>query len=161
MWRQTLSSVLKWALIFFGMTIFWICFEKWMGWHGPQIGQHATFSLFYDGLFVLVFLLAFRDQRHQDPEFGSSWHARLLYGLALTLAVTALSPIVQYLWHQVISPEFFPNIIEMAVEHQILSKAQAEAQFNLASYIRQNLIGTFIFGVLSTGILSIFIRNRH
>ena len=59
----------KWAIILFTVTIIWMVFEKLMGWHGLNIGDHATYTNIYDLLFAGVFALAFREQRSRTEYF--------------------------------------------------------------------------------------------
>lgn len=153
--------ILKWALILFGATIVWMVFEKLMGWHGPRIADHATYTNLYDLVFLTVFVFAFRDKRSRQPDGILTWKEGLLYGISITAVITLLSPLTQTIIHRLISPEFFPNIINMAVEKQILTQESASARFNLTSYIFQNMIGTFILGTVFTMILALFFGKQR
>lgn len=151
---------LKWALLLFLATLTWMVFEKLMGWHGDRIDEHAIYTNLYDLVFLLVFIFAFREKRSSYPDRKMTWKQGLIFGLVITVLITALSPLTQTIIHKVISPEFFPNIIAMAVDQEILTREAAEARFNLGSYILQNMIGTFILGLLFTMILTIVFGKR-
>lgn len=150
-----------WGMVFLTVTITWIFIEKWMGWHSERIAERALYTIIYDVLFFGIFLGAFLNQTKRDLDFRTEWRNRVRFGLGLTLIVTALSPLVQFTWHRWISPEFFPNVIKLLVDNGIMSREDAITEFNLRSYIRQNLIGTFLLGLLCTSLLSIFIRKRR
>ncbi|MCB9081771.1 MAG: DUF4199 domain-containing protein [Lewinellaceae bacterium] len=149
----------KWGIIFFVVTLGWMLLEKLMGWHGPWINQHAQFSNLYDGVFVAVFALAFWENRRKAVTNKLGWVQGFLFGLGITLIVTALSPLTQTIIHKVISPEFFPNVIRLAVDNEILTQAAAEAKFNLRNYIFENLVGTFVLGICCTSVLAFVFRK--
>lgn len=149
---------IKWSVLFFVATITWMLLEKLMGWHGPRINQHAQFSNLYDGVFVAVFALAFWENRRKAATNKLGWVKGFLFGLGITLIVTALSPLTQTIIHKVISPEFFSNVIRLAVDNEMLTQEAAEAKFNLRNYIFENLVGTFVLGICCTAVLAFVFR---
>lgn len=155
---QSNKRVLVWTLILFISTLSWMVFEKLMGWHGVRISDHATYSIFYDALFILVFYLAFRANKQQSDHL--SWKDGFFFGLKITTLMALLSPLTQTIIHRIISPEFFPNIIDFAVENNILSRSEATERFNLTTYMVQNAIGTSILGLLTTCTMALIMRKR-
>lgn len=151
--------LIKWAAVFFTATLLWMVFEKLMGWHGARIAQHARYSLIYDTVFVTVFVLAFLDRKRSGDPCAFTLAKALKFGLALTVAVTLLSPLVQVITHRVISPEFFPNVIRLAADNNLLTESAARGKFNLGNYIVENLVGTFALGAICALILA-FIVGR-
>ena len=152
----------KWAAIFFAATLAWMFFLLSLGWHSENIESHATYSLIYDILFIAIFTLAFVDKRKSIKPESFPFKKALKFGILLTILVTLISPIVQTVTHKFISPEFFPNIIELAVSNNILTQEEALAKFNLRNYILENLIGTFLFGLALSLVLSaIFKKNKQ
>jgi hypothetical protein len=151
----------KWASILFTVTLLWKVFEKIMGWHGPQIEKHALYSNMYDLLFVTIFVFALLGIRKKRFAGEMTWKQGFLSGLIITVLITAVSPITQFLAHKVISPEFFPNIINLAVENGVLSSETAEAKFNLNNYILENLVGTAIIGTVCALLLPLFMMKKH
>ena len=71
-----------------------------------------------------------------------------------------LSPLTQTITSLVITPEFFPNMIDYAVDKGKMSQPEAEAYFNLKSYIMQGLIGAPVMGLITTAIVAIFTRKK-
>ena len=154
------KTTIKWAAILFVATLIWMMFEKYMGWHGEKIDRHAIFTHLYDGLFLVVFILAFRKKRKKMKGRAFRWSHGFKFGLGITLIMSALSPLTQILIHKFISPEFFPNVINYAVENGALTREAAENQFNLKSYIIQNIIGTFTLGGVISAVLALVFRKR-
>ncbi|MEL7002842.1 MAG: DUF4199 domain-containing protein [Bacteroidota bacterium] len=155
------KAELKWGIMLFVATIVWVLFEKLMGWHSDNIDQHAVYSALYDVVFVLIFAFAYKSRRRQVSMENFQWKDRLTLGLGITLVITILSPLTQAIIHKMISPMFFENIIKLAVDNDLMSIQEAEAKFNLPNYIVENLIGTFILGLICTLALSFFFRNRN
>jgi hypothetical protein len=151
---------IKWGLIFFVVTLCWILFEKAMGWHGDNISQHAKYSIIYDAVFISIYSLAFWNKKKQVLPGAFTWGRGFKFGAALTGMVTALSPLVQIIMHKLISPAFFPNVIKLAVENNLLTQSAAEKQFNLGNYIIENIIGTFALGILCSLILAIIFKTK-
>ena len=150
---------LKWSAIFFFTTILWLIIEKMMGWHDEKITEHATYSIIYDGLFILIFVLAFWNRRRQSGFKGFSWRNGVAYGMVITCIITVLSPLVQTIMHKFISPDFFQNVIEIAVNHNLMTLAEARNKFNLGNYILENLIGTFALGTLCSLVLAFLFKK--
>jgi len=82
-----------------------------------------------------------------------------LTGIIITLIVTALIPLTQYITTTFISPDFFPNMIEHAAEQGVMSAEAAEDYFNLGSYIIQGLIGAPLMGILTTAVVAFFTKK--
>lgn len=150
----------KWSAILFFTTILWMVFEKMMGWHAEKIAEHANFSIIYDGVFISVFVFAFWDKRRLTSFNSFPWGKGFKFGMLITSFITLLSPLVQTITHELISPDFFSNIIELAVKHNLLTYTEAKNKFNLGNYILENIIGTFALGAICSLVLAfVFKRN--
>ena len=74
-----MKPVLKWTAVLFAVTIVWMYFEKWMGWHSVNIQDHYLYTNIYDALFVLVISLSLWEWRKNTPDQELKWkraHAR-------------------------------------------------------------------------------------
>ena len=93
---------------------------------------------------------------------GTMTHSQgLISGIILSAFIALLSPLTQWITSTIITPEYFPNVIEYALESgYVETRAEAEAQFNLNSYMVQGAIGALIMGILTTAIAMIFIRSK-
>ncbi|MGB5316244.1 MAG: DUF4199 domain-containing protein, partial [Robiginitalea sp.] len=61
----------------------------------------------------------------------------------------------------IITPEYFPNVIAHSVETGYHSSLEeAEAYFNLNSYILQATVGTLIMGVITSAVVAFFVRTK-
>jgi hypothetical protein len=150
---------IKWGLIFTAVALLWMLFEKGMGWHGEKIAQHPTYTNIFAVLAIAVFVFALLDKRKQ---LGGhmTWMQGFVSGVIISVIVTILSPLAQWLTHTVISPEYFSNAIAYSVETGLVSQEEAESFFNLQSYLVQGAIGSLMLGVVTSAIVALFVRKK-
>ena len=153
------SIEIKWGIIFFVVALVWMYFEKMMGWHGENIDQHATYTLLFMPIAILIYVLALREKKQSNGGL-LSWKEGFKSGLIIALVVAVLSPVSQYIVHTVISPDYFDNVIKYSVDNGLLTQEQAEMNFNLKSYMWQAVIGAIGAGAITSAIVSLVIRNR-
>lgn len=155
------KTEIKWGVIFTLVMIAWMVFERLMGWHGPNIDQHASMTNLFAVPAVAVYLIALIDKRNNDLDGSMSWNEGFMCGVIITLVATVLSPIAQVIIHTVISPEFFDNMIAHSVEEGMLSQQDAESTFTLGSYITISLLGTPIMGILTSAVVALVTKKDH
>jgi len=151
---------LKWGIIFVIVSLIWVYFEKIMGWHGKNIASHAIYTNFFAIVAILIYVLALLDKRKNYYGGTMTWMDGFITGLIISMVVTVLSPLSQYITHQWISPEYFPNIIRHSVESGQLSQEEAESHFNLGSYILQSAIFGLVAGSITSVLVALFIKKK-
>lgn len=151
---------IKWGLIFTVAALIWMVFEKLMGWHDENIEMHPYMTNIFAIVAIGVFVFALRAKRRQ---LGGSitWKEGFVTGILISVVVALLSPLAQWITSTVISPGFFPNAIKYAVEHGKSTQAEAEAYFNLKSYIIQGSLGGLVMGVATSAIVAFFIKTKR
>ncbi|MCU4157476.1 DUF4199 domain-containing protein [Carboxylicivirga sp. A043] len=156
---KKIAIELKWGVIFFAIVLLWTVFEKSIGLHDERIDKHYILTNFFAIPAIIVYVLALLDKRKWLG--GSmSWSQGFLSGLIIAVIVSLLSPLGQYLTHEYLSPEYFPNIIALTVEQGKMTLEQAEAYFNLNNYIKVSMLGAIMMGALTAGIVAIFTRKK-
>ena len=80
-------------------------------------------------------------------------------GLIITVILTVLSPLLQYITNEFITPDYFRNMIAYSVENGKMTQAEAEKEFNLSNYMLMGTIGTLMMGLITTAIVAIFTRR--
>ena len=150
---------IKWGVIFTIVTLLWLLFERLMGWHGENIDEHASMTIWFAVPAILVYLLALLDKRKNDLDGAMTWLQGLMTGFYITLVVVALSPFAQLFIHNVITPEYFQNMIDYAVSSSNMERGEAEEYFSIGNYIKQGLIGSFFMGVVTSAVVAIFTRK--
>ena len=156
-----IQTEIKWGFIFTLSGLIWMIFEKSMGMHDEHLEQHANFTLWYAPIAIMIYVLALRDKKR------TFYHGRMTYlqgfisGLIMTLVVLILTPFSQYISHEFISPQYFPNIIRLSVEKGQMTQEEAEAHFTLMGYIQQSLIFAAFMGVLTSAMVALLTRSKN
>jgi uncharacterized membrane protein YhaH (DUF805 family) len=150
---------LKWGLIFTAMMLIWMIGENLTGLHDVHIDKHPIFTNLILFPAVLIFVLALREKRDKDLGGKMTWMQGFIAGLLISVVVAALSPLVQYLTHVIISPQYFENAIAYSVESGNATQGEAESFFNLGSYLIQGAVGAIFMGMITSAIVSFFVRK--
>ncbi|GMQ27304.1 hypothetical protein Aoki45_39870 [Algoriphagus sp. oki45] len=151
---------IKWGLLFILSGLIWMILEKSLGWHDVHLEKHATYTLFYAPIAILIYVLALIDKKRTDYHGKMTYVQGLVSGIIVTVIVVILTPLSQYITHTYISPEYFPNIIDMSIQQGYMDEEEAKAYFSLNNYILQSSIFAAFMGILTTAVVSIFIRSK-
>ncbi len=150
----------KWGVVFTLISLLWIAFEKLQGWHGPKIEQHATYTNFFALVAIVVYVFALLDKRKRDLGGYMTWKQGFFSGAIVSVVVALLSPVSQWITHEVISPEYFSNVIEYSVANNLISAEEARKNFNLSSYIIQGTSFALLVGLATSALVAIFTRRK-
>jgi hypothetical protein len=151
---------IKWAVIFIAAILVWMIFEKLVGLHTTHIDKHALYTNFFAIPAIVIYVFALLDKRNNYFNGFISWKDGFITGLIITLIITVLTPLTQIIISNIITPEYFPNIIEYSVKEGMMTLEEAEKYFSLSSYIMQGAIGSFIMGIITSAIVALFIRKK-
>ena len=157
---NNLKHALKWGIIFTFAYFAWMFFEKAMGWHDVKIAQHPTYTNIFSVIAIVVYVFALRDKR---KELGGTmtWKQGFVAGVLVSVVVAVLSPLVQWITHTAITPDYFANAQAYSVSTGKVTQEQAETFFNLQSYILQASIFGLIVGVITSAIVALFVRRKE
>lgn len=153
------SLEIKWGIIFTVAALLWMAIEKLAGWHDEGIANHAIYTNIFAIIAIALYVLALRSKRRQLGN-QMTWKEGFISGAIISVVVVVLSPLSQLITHYLISPSYFPNAIKYAVESGHSTQEEAEAFFNLNSYLMQASIGALIMGLITSAIVAFFVRNR-
>ena len=152
------STELKWAIIYFIIYLLWMALEKSMGWHGESIEKHPIYSMLFFVVAIVVFVFALLDKRSELKTM--TWTQGATSGVVMSIIIAVFSPLSQYIVHNIISPEYFPNAIQAAVSNGRMTQEQAEAFFNYGSYVLQDAGGSLIFNIIFVAVVAYFLKNK-
>jgi hypothetical protein len=156
---KKLKIEIKWALIFVTMQLSWMLMEKLTGLHETHIDKHAFFTNGVAILAFLIYALALLDKRKNHYHGKMTYLQGFVTGIWITLIVTLLTPITQYITSYWISPEFFNNMIAFSVSQGKMSQEKAESFFNFNSYLLQSTLFGPVAGIVTSAIVAIFTRK--
>lgn len=159
---QKYAIEIKWAFIFLGMTLAWMLLEKLSGLHGKYIDYHLYLTNLFAIPAVWVYVLALKDKKKQYYGGQMNYKQGFVSGLIITVIVTLFSPLSQWIISNVITPEYFPNVIKRSVEiGYYKTTAEAEANFNYANYAKQSTIAALVMGLVTSAIVAFFVRTKN
>jgi hypothetical protein len=133
-------------------------FERAMDWHDELIEKHPMYTNFFGILAILIYFLALRDKRKNFFNGIMSWRQGFISGIVVTIVITLLTPLSQYLVYKYISPDYFRNIIEYSVDNNRMIRRDANALFNLKSYIIQSTSWALVMGVVTAAIVAWLVK---
>ncbi|MBX2923379.1 MAG: DUF4199 domain-containing protein [Chitinophagaceae bacterium] len=152
---------IKWAVIFIIMSLLWMLLEKLSGLHSTHIDKHMYLTNLYAIPAVIVMVLALKDKKKNYYQGQMSYTQGLISGVIISAIIALLSPLMQWVISYIITPEYFPNVIEYSLKtgyHK--TREAAEAYFNYKNYAMQSTIASLVMGVVTTAIAMIFIRTK-
>jgi hypothetical protein len=106
---------IKWAIIFVVMTLIWMVLEKLVGLHDEHIDKHPIYTNFIAIPAIAIYVFALLDKRKNFYKGAMTYKQGFITGLIITAIVTVLSPLTQYITSTIITPEYFPNMINYSV----------------------------------------------
>ena len=150
---------LKWALIFTGMMFLWMIGERLTGLHDVHIDKHPIFTNFVAIPAIIIFGLALREKRDKDLNGKMTWSQGFISGLIISVIIAALSPIMQFITLNYLSPQYFENAIAYSVESGNATQEEADSFFNINNYMFMGAISSVFMGMVTSAIVSIFVRK--
>ena len=142
------------------MMLIWMFLERLTGLHSTNIDYHPIFTNLILLPVIAIFVMALKDKRKNFYNGSMNYRQAFFAGLIITIIVTVLNPLTQYFISTVISPHFFDNAINYAVENNKMTQVDAEQYFNLKTYIIQGTLGSLIMGLVISAIVSLFIKSK-
>lgn len=157
---RNIKIEVKWALIFILTSLAWMALEKALGWHDEKIADHAILTNIFAIPAIAIYVFALLDKRKNYYHGRMTYKKGFLAGLIITLIVAFFSPITQYITSMLITPDYFSNVIEYAVSSGTMTQPDAEAFYNLKSYMVQSVIGAAIMGIITSAVVALFAQTK-
>jgi hypothetical protein len=151
----------KWAIYFSIIALGWMYFEKIMGWHDEKIHLQQIYTMFFGIIAILIYVFALLDKKKNYFNNTMDWKQGFISGAILSLIIAAFTPITQYIALEIISPEYFTNVINYTVEKKRMTLEDAEHHFTLANYIYMNTFFGLSSGIVTAAIVAFFIKTKN
>lgn len=147
---------IKWGLIFSFMGLVWMVLERAIGLHDELIAHHATYTNLIAIPAIAIYVFALLEKRRVYYNGKMNYWQGFKTGLLITLLVTLLTPLTQWITLKIITPQYFENVIAYAVEAGKMTQQEALDYFNFKSYMIQSVLGAPIMGIITAGIVAAF-----
>ena len=154
------STEIKWGVIFFISMLIWIGIERAAGLHSTHIDKHAVYTNIFAIVAIALYVFALREKREKDYSGTMSWKQGFISGLIISVVVTVLSPLGQWITHTIITPDYFSNVIEYSVSSGKMTREAAEQYFSLGGYVVQSMIGALVMGVVTSAVVALFVKKK-
>lgn len=141
--------------------LLWMVLEKQIGLHDEYLEWHQYVTLLYIIPAIWIYVLALKDKKRNFYNGEMNFKQGFISGLIISLIVTLFSPLNQWIISEVITPDYFKNVIAYSVEtgyHENME--EAEAQFNLETYIVQSTIWALVMGIITSALVALFVKTK-
>jgi hypothetical protein len=150
---QKIRLELRYAMLITLLMLLWLALEFMVGLHDAYIQYHPYVTMFAILIPVVCSRMALREK--QELHNGKlPFKSALRTGMLITAFSAALAVPSQLIFHYLINPDFFDNMIKYSVQHGKQNMEQATMYFNLTSYMVQSVIGTLVLGTIINFIMA-------
>jgi Protein of unknown function (DUF4199) len=154
------TTEIKFSLILTLLTITWTAAEKLLGFHDEHIALHPFISMLILIPLIYIYYCCLTEKKHKHYHNLMSYWQGLMTSIRFSAITALLAPLSQVLISKVITPSYFQNAIAYSVKHNFMSQVDAEAHFNLNSYIVQSVMGCLLMGCLIGLVLAAVCKTR-
>lgn len=158
---KKIGTEFKWGIIFSIIAKLWMLLEKLVGLHGQLIEYQAVFTYLFAIPAIIMFVLALRDKRKNYYNGIMTWIEGFVSGLIMTAVITLLMPVIQYVTHTFITPDFFENAVNLAIESGKMGLIEARKHFNINNYIIRGMVGSAVLGTTASAIIAFFLKENE
>lgn len=152
---------IKWALILIIMSLLWVVLERLVGLHDTHIDKQMYLTNLFIIPYALVFILALLDKKKKYYDGQMTYKQGLISGLIISIIVMIFVPLTQVITSNVITPDYFANVIEYSLETGYhTSLEEAEAYYSLKNDIINETVGLLVVNIVMTAIFMIFVRSK-
>ena len=157
----SLKTEIKWAFIFILALLTWTLIEMLSGLHSSRIHLHPYVTNLFAIVAIVIYVKALKDKRHHDFNGQLTYKEGLISGSIITIIIILFSPLSQVIIHEIISPNYFKNMINYSVSNNLMPAIEAETYFELRNYIVMSVFGDLIMGIVTTLIVATFVKQKR
>ncbi len=152
----------KWGIIFSIFTLFWMYFEKSMGWHTEHISKHQTYTnlLIIPLFFIIIISFALLEKKKKYYKGFITWEQGVISGSIISIIICLLTPMIQAIFINYISPNYYNDAAIQLSERGVISLEKAKEVYNLKASIIDAVVFNLAMGIVTSAIVSIFIKKK-
>lgn len=152
---------IRWGFFFAIAIVIWAILEKTVGLYSDNISSYGIYTNLFALVAITLYVVALYRKKVDFYGGKMTWRQGFVAGVYMTVVITVLSPLCQYIIHKYVAPELLPNLIAYKVESGYLSLEAANKYFNLESYIYQSSSFALSTGVVTSAITAYFVRTKN
>ncbi len=157
---KTYAIEIRYALFISAATFIWLMLEYLLGFQDEYVSYHPVVSMFALIIPIAFTFVALRKKREEYYDGVISFKQAFQTGGIIAVICAVITIPIQFIFHYMINPRFFDVMIDVAISNSVKNgknlteaRQQAEAYFNINSYIIQSVVGTLLIGLLLAAIL--------
>lgn len=154
---------LTYGIIYALASLLWISMEYALGFQTNYVEVQPVVTLLF--LVPAVYIMYRGMKSHRvivhERQAPYNYFMAFMSGFNITVIATLLSPVVSYIFHSYVNPDFFDTMIRESVSTMRMTEDMAKAYFNQQSYIQQGIVGGLISGSVISAILAVFLRDKN
>lgn len=154
------SIEFKWAALATLAALIWMFFEKYLGYHAENIRYNVLFSLLFNIVLVIIYILALKEKKKDFYQNNITWKQAFFTGLILCVMITFFFPLIQYITYFQVSPNYFKLLLDQIVIHNNMTMEEAMKNFSFDIYLRQGASSNLSLGVVVSAIISYYIQTK-
>ena len=157
---------LKYGVYIVLFSFIWLCLEYWAGLHTDYVDYHPLATLLSLVVPLILLYYAMREAKSiEDDEF--TYGDAFKVGLYVTLVVAVLNPLFQWLFQQVVFPDYLETMqanaeaLELAqgIDVEVAQRVAAE-EYELNSFLLRAFLGALVAGIVMSALLAIYVRDK-
>ncbi len=127
--------------------------------HDELIEKHSVYTNIFAAIAILIYVVALLDKRANFYDGKMTYMEGFKAGIVISVVVAILTPLSQWITNTYITPDYFDNAINYAVEIEGKDRTTAESTFNLQTYVWMSFIFALVVGVVTSAIVAAFTRK--
>jgi hypothetical protein len=153
---------LTYGIIYALASLLWISMEYALGFQTiyVEIQPYVTFLFLFPAVYIMFRGMKSHRRIVHERQAPFNYFMAFMSGFNITVIATLLSPVVSYIFHSFINPEFFDTMIQQSVQSMLMTEDMAKAYYNQQSYIQQSILGGLISGSVISATLALFLRDK-
>ncbi len=155
------SLEFRWAFIVSLFYLLWVILEFEFGLKDKDVHYIMWVTSLVEIPIFLLYLLGINEKKNGYFNGKMKYKHGFNTGFAITVFATILAPINQLIIHKIVFPTFFSEAITSTVNEGALTQENANAFFNLSTFMWLSIVFTFLFGLLFSFIAALILKNRE
>lgn len=153
---------LIYGIVYALASLLWISMEYALGFQTIYVDlqSYVTFLFLIPAVYIMYRGMKSHRIIIHERQAPFNYFMAFMSGFNITVIATLLSPLVSYIFHSFINPDFFETMIQQSVSAMIMTEDMAKAYYNQQSFIQQGIVGGLISGSIISAVLAAFMRDK-
>lgn len=153
-------TAIKWAIIYTVISLLWTLGENLSGLHYTYLEAQPFVTNFVLVPYAVCYFLAVKEYRDKDFRANMTWQQGFTFGMITTFIIVYLSIPALYFSLYWISPSFFANAQQYAINCSYMTEQEAKDYYSWGNYLQQTVVFIPVIGVIYSATAATFLRKK-